>query len=138
MEAPVAAALPRIQTLADQDIGPAALRTFFRIAEAWRLGPDEQKRLLGMTSTSTFYKWKKEPPARLSPDLLERLSYVFGIYKSLQILLPDERLADRWIRQPNLHPLFAGEPPLSRMLSGQVADLYVVRRHLDAERGGWG
>jgi hypothetical protein len=26
---------------------------------------------------------------------------------------------------------------LERMLSGQVADLFVVRQYLDAQRGGW-
>jgi hypothetical protein len=138
MEELVNAAQPRVQSLAERELGPAAFRTFFRIADAWGLGPDEQKTILGITSSSTYYKWRKDPPARLSPDLLERLSYVFGIYKSLQILLPDPRLADEWMRRPNHHPLFAGEPPLRRILSGQVADLYVVRTHLDAERGGWG
>jgi uncharacterized protein (DUF2384 family) len=127
---------PRSRELAGRELGPAALRTFFRIAEVWGLGVEEQKRLLGVMSSSTYYKWRKTPPPRLSPDLLERISYVLGIYKALQILLPDERLADRWIRQPNTHPLFGGEPPLTRLLSGQVADLYVVRAHLDAERGG--
>lgn len=35
---------------------------------------------------STYFKWKKNPDsARLSRDKLERLSYVFGIYKALQL-----------------------------------------------------
>jgi len=127
---------PRGRELAGRDLGPAALRTFFRIAGIWGLGVEDQKTLLGVTSSSTYYKWRKTPPSRLSPDMLERISYVLGIYKALQILLPDERLADRWIRQPNTHPLFGGEPPLTRLLLGQVADLYVVRTYLDGERGG--
>jgi hypothetical protein len=118
-------------------VGPAALRTFFRIAEAWSLSPDEQKTLLGIPSSSTYYKWKKTPPERLSPDLLERLSYLFGIYKALEILLPRDTPKHGWLRRPNDHPLFGGRPPLQRMLSGLVSDLYVVRRYLDAERGGW-
>jgi len=32
---------------------------------------------------------------------------------------------------------FGGRCALARMLSGQVADLYVVRQYLDAQRGGW-
>jgi hypothetical protein len=128
---------PRVRELADRNLGPAAFRTFFRIAGAWGLDVEEQKTLLGITSSSTFYKWKKSPPPRLGPDLMERISYVLGIYKALQILLPDPHLADGWVRRPNAHPLFGGQPPLERMLSGQVADLYVVRAHLDGERGGW-
>ena len=117
--------------------GGAAFRTFFRIAELWALSVDEQMRLLGLTSRSTYYKWKADPPRRLTPDLLERLSYLFGIYKDLQVLLPDPRAADTWIRKPNAAPLFNGRSALDRLLSGHVADLYLVRQYLDAERGGW-
>ena len=84
--------------------------------------------LLGLTSRSTYYKWRHEPPRKLAPDLLERLSYLFGIYKSLQVLLPDPAAADAWIRKPNRAAPFGGRSALDRMLSGQVADLYEVRR----------
>jgi hypothetical protein len=116
--------------------GPA-LRTFFRIAELWGLSADEQMILLGVTSRSTFFKWKRIQDVILPKDTLERISYVLGIYKALQILLPDERAADTWIRKPNAAPLFGGQSALSRMLSGHVSDLYVVRQYLDAQRGGW-
>jgi hypothetical protein len=117
--------------------GGPAFRTFFRIAERWGLSPEEQMTLLGLTSRSTYYKWRNDPPKRLTPDLLERLSYIFGIYKDLQVLLPDPAAADGWIRRPNSAPLFNGRSALDRLLSGHVADLYVVRQYLDAERGGW-
>ena len=116
--------------------GPA-LRTFFRIAELWGLSVSEQMTLLGVTARSTFFKWKKDADAVLPKDTLERISYVLGIYKALQILLPDEKAADAWIKRPNTAPLFGGRSALDRMLSGQVADLFVVRQYLDAQRGGW-
>jgi hypothetical protein len=68
-------------------------------------------------------------------DTLERLSYLLGIYKALQILLPDPQAADEWVRKSNSAPPFGGDSALERMLSGQVADLYVVRQYLDAQRG---
>jgi len=114
-----------------------ALRTVFRIAELWKLSVDEQITLLGMTSHSTFFKWKRAPDVTLPKDALERISYILGIYKALQILLPDEQAADAWIRKPNAAPLFGGQSALHRMLSGHVSDLYVVRQYLDAQRGGW-
>ena len=114
-----------------------ALRTFFRIAEAWDLSIDEQMTLLGLPSRSTYFVWKKKGVERLPRDVLERLSYVFGIWKALQILLPDGAAADAWIRKPNAAAPFGGRSALDRMLSGNVADLYVVRQYLDAERGGW-
>lgn len=116
--------------------GPA-LRTFFRIADLWSLPVDGQMRLLGVTARSTFFKWKKNPNTALPKDTLERISYIVGIYKALQILLPDEKAADEWVKRPNSAPLFGGRSALDRMLSGQVADLFLVRQYLDAQRGGW-
>jgi len=114
-----------------------ALKAFFRIAQLWELSVREQMTLLGLSARSTFYKWQKNPQVELPRDTLERLSYILGIYKALQILLPEEQAADRWIRKPNAAPVFAGRSALDQMLSGQVVDLYRVRQYLDAERGGW-
>jgi len=125
----------RPQTSDFSSAGGAGLRAFVKIAEAWRLTVAEQLRLLGIASRSTFFKWRREPDPRLPQDTLERLSYLLGIYKSLQILLPDPKAADDWVRRPNTAPPFGGGSALERMLSGQVADLYVVRQYLDAERG---
>ena len=115
--------------------GGAGLRAFTRIAELWHLSITEQLALLGITSRSTYFKWRKEPQPRLPRDTLERLSYLLGIYKALQLLLPDTHAADEWIRRPNEAPLFGGRSALDRMLSGNVADLYTVRQYLDAQRG---
>ena len=116
--------------------GPA-LRTFFRIADLWSLSVEEQMTLLGLTARSTFFKWKKDPNPVLPKDTLERISYILGVYQALQILLPDEQAADEWVRRPNAALPFGGRSALDRMLSGQVADLFVVRQYLDAQRGGW-
>ena len=116
-------------------LGGAGLRAFVNIAEAWGLSIAEQLTLLSIGSRSTFFKWRREREPRLPADTLERLSYLLGIYKSLQILLPDPKAADAWIRQPNSAAPFGGRSALERMLSGRVADLYVVREYLDAERG---
>ena len=118
-------------------VSPPALRTLFRILAAWGLSNKEQIELLGNPPKSTFYRWKQGEGAALSQDTLERLSYIFGIYAALQLLLPRADAADAWIKKPNTAPLFGGRSALERMLSGQVADLYIVRQYLDAQRGGW-
>jgi hypothetical protein len=128
------------QTLAQDPAktAAAALRTFFNIAAAWSLDTEQAMTLLGFDerTRSTFFKWKRAPEsARLSREKLERLSYIFGIYKDLQILLPKPESADTWVHRPNDAPPFGGRPALDRMLSGNVADLYVVRQYLDAQRG---
>jgi hypothetical protein len=114
--------------------GPA-LRAFFRIAEAWDLSTAQQRTLLGNPPPSTFFKWKKQGDGALPRDVLERISYILGIYKALQILLPDPVRADGWISQPNDALLFGGRSALERMLGGNVGDLYAVRQYLDAQRG---
>lgn len=115
----------------------AGLRAFGRMAEAWGLSVDEQLTLLGKPPRSTFFAWRKAPDKAVLPrDTLERLSNLLGIYKALQILLPDAAAADAWVRKPNAAPHFGGRSALDRMLAGNVADLNFVRRYLDGVRGG--
>jgi antitoxin Xre/MbcA/ParS-like protein len=115
--------------------GAAGLRAFARVADLWHLSIAERMTLLGLSSRSTYFKWRKEPQVRLPRDTLERISYILGIYKALQLLLPDTRAADEWVRRPNEAAVFGGRSALDRMLSGNVADLYIVRQYLDAQRG---
>ncbi len=129
---------PALSTKTDRKgLSGPALRAFFRIAELWALTNDEQMTLLGVNSRSTFFGWKKGAGVTLPKDTLERISYILGIYRALQILLPKQEAADAWIKQPNSAQPFGGNSALHRMLSGQVADLFVVRQYLDAQRGGW-
>jgi hypothetical protein len=114
--------------------GPA-LRAFFNIASAWNLSAVQQRKLLGNPPSSTFFKWKRDLAGSLPRDVIERISYVLGIYKALQILIPDEGRADAWISTPNTAPMFGGHSALDRMLGGNVGDLYAVRQYLDAQRG---
>lgn len=130
------ATLPDLPRERRRSLSAAALRTFFNIARDWGLSTSEQMQLLGLNASSTYFKWKKDPDVALPRDTLERISYILGIYKALQILLPDPAAADAWVRKPNSAPLFGGRSALARMLSGNVADLYVVRQYLDAQRGG--
>lgn len=117
-------------------VSSPALRTFFRIAEAWKLSNKEQMALLGNPPRSTFFRWKQAEDVVLPADTLERISYVFGIYSALQVLLPKAEAADAWVRRSNTAPIFGGGSALERMLSGQVGDLFLVRQYLDAQRGG--
>ncbi len=119
----------------ETELAGPALRAFFKLAERWDLRVAEQRKLLGDPPESTFYKWKREQDGALSRDTLERISYLLGIFKALAILFPDPARADAWLRKPNSAPTFGGKSALERMLSGNVADLFVVRQYLDAQRG---
>ena len=121
-----------------KSVAIALLPTLFSIFEKWGLSGKQQMVLLGQTNEKTIYNWKNNPEkAKLSKDLLERASYILSIYKSLQILLPDESQADAWLSNPNDNSNFNSATPLERMLAGHVVDLAEVRNFLDAERGGW-
>jgi hypothetical protein len=112
----------------------AAKRAFFRIMDAWGLSDAEAQVILGKPSRSAFYTYKKGEGGRLSADTLERISYVLGVYKALQLLFVQKEQADAWVKKPN--EAFGGSSALQRMLGGLVADLAAVRTYLDNVRGG--
>jgi hypothetical protein len=114
--------------------GPA-LRTFFKVADDWQLSVNEQRALLGWPAASTYHKYKAREYGTLSYDTLTRLSLILGIYKSLQVLYPEQPFADAWVKLPNSNPVFAGATPLSLMIDGGIDALFRVRRLLDGRRG---
>lgn len=131
-----ASAKPSPVDVRSSDTAAKVLPVFFRIADAWGLSAGEQQTLLGV-GKSTLAVWRSgKAKAGLDATVLERLSYLFGIYGALQILLPIPERADAWIRRPNSAPLFGGASALKRMLGGHVADLFAVHAYLNAQRGG--
>lgn len=123
----------------DEKVGRAALMAFFAISEKWHMTPEQQLKILGDIPRSTYYNWRgkveKKNNVVLSKDTLERISYIMGIYKALNILLPSEDSANKWIHRKNSAPLFNNQTALDKMLAGNVVDLADVRRFLDAYRG---
>ncbi|ART83604.1 DUF2384 domain-containing protein [Oceanisphaera profunda] len=114
-----------------------ALPVVFKILEQWQCSTAEQLALLGIHSRSTLNKYKSmHGGIRLSPDTLERMSYILNIHKSLRILFTAEDSVYGWVRQPNTHPFFAGRSAMEVMNAGRVADLYEVSKRLSAWRGG--
>lgn len=117
-------------------VSSAALQGFFNLSKHWGLTASQERTLLGSPAESTFFKWKaKKTARRLDRDALDRISYLLGIFKALNILLPSARAADEWVKKPNAAPLFQGQSALDRMLGGSLVDLADVRRYLDTQRG---
>jgi uncharacterized protein (DUF2384 family) len=111
----------------------AAKRAFFRIMEAWGVTDHDARSLLGSPSRTTFYNYKRGEGGVLSGDTLERISYVLGIYKGLQLLFPNTEQADAWMRKPNR--AFGDRSALEHALGGRVVDLARVREYVDSVRG---
>ena len=129
------APLADLSSQADRErLSCSALRAFFNIMARWQVRDEDARRLLGVAA-STLYEYKRNPDRVLDQDKLMRISYLIGIYKSLQIL-HEEGLADRWARMPNQNRIFAGRAPLDYMIRGGLLAMQMVRRLLDARRGG--
>ena len=116
-------------------LSPPAIKAFFNIMDRWRIKDAEARELLGGISNGVFYEMKKNPERVLDTDRLTRISLLIGIFKSLNILYPDD-LADSWVNLPNKNRLFKGATPLRYMLQGGQAAMAIVRRLVDARRGG--
>ncbi len=112
----------------------AAKRAFFRIMGAWSASDAEAMVLLGSPSRGSFYTYKRAEGGKLGRDALERISYVLGIYKALELLFSNPAQADAWMKKPNA--AFGGKSALEHALGGSIVDLADVRRYLDSVRGG--
>jgi len=116
-------------------LSPSALRGFFNIMDRWGIRDEDARSLLGGISNGPYYVWKKQSVRLLSTDVLTRISYLVGIFKALQILY-GEKLANDWVQLPNTNRIFGGQTPLAYMKQGGIPAMQVVRRLLDARRGG--
>lgn len=116
-------------------LSPAAIRTFFNIAERCGIRDQDARLLLGGVSNGPYYEMKKNPERVLETDRLLRISYLIGIFKALNILY-SEKLADSWLQLPNSNRIFGGQTPLAYMIKGGLPAMQTVRRLLDARRGG--
>lgn len=124
--------------VSEQEMSRVAVKLFFGITEEWKLTDEQRCTLAGLGTRTTLHNWRQKleanEPIKLSKDTLERLSYLSGIYKGIQLLFADSEQWKLWVRKPNSD--FGGMSALDRMLAGRVVDLSDVRRYLDSWRGG--
>lgn len=113
----------------------AAMVGVFRVFELWGVSSKEAQAILGFPAERTFYAWKTGQVGSVPHDTIRRMSYMLGIYKSLQMVYNEAALADSWPKRAN--KAFAGQTPLERMCAGDVTDLAAVHAYLDAARGAW-
>ena len=113
--------------------GRVAVKLFLGVVEDWGLSEEQSLVLAGLNSRAVLHNWRKGVASKegitVSKDTLERLSYVAGIYKGVQLLFNDPYQWKNWITKPNKH--LGGQSALDRMLAGKVADLADVRRYVD-------
>src|SRR5450755_3213290 len=67
-------------------LSPAALRAFFNIMDRWQVRDEDARQLMGGISNGAYYQLKQSPSRTLEQDRLLRVSYLIGVFKSLNIL----------------------------------------------------
>jgi hypothetical protein len=130
----------RFEPASRRRLSAPALRTFAAIADAWGLNEDQRRLVIGYPSRSTYHNWmriaRQEGEVTLDVDALMRLSALFGIHQALGILFADAGEALAWLKGPHQAPVFGGQAPLALVTNGSLDGLMLVRRFLDAARGG--
>jgi len=102
----------------------ARVRVFGRLADAWRLSVAQRAALLD-SNHRTYHRWKRDPQvARLSADQRTRIAYLVRIYVDLHAIFGDGGDANAWVHRPNA--AYGGEPPLSELVDGGMAELLRV------------
>ncbi|HWU18405.1 MAG TPA: MbcA/ParS/Xre antitoxin family protein [Devosia sp.] len=119
--------------------GPG-LRSFLAIADLWGLNEEQRRLVLGYPARSTYHHWMRQARAQeslmLDADVLMRISAMLGIHQALSVLFASQADALAWLRGPHDAPVFGGQPPLALVTNGSQDGLLLVRRFLDAARGG--
>lgn len=119
--------------------GPG-LRAFLAIADHWHWTEAERLLVLGTPGRSTYFGWvakaRSGQELTLPVDVLSRISAVLGIHKALMILFGSEQAALGWLTGPHDGPSFGGQPPMALVTNGTMDGPMLVRRYLDAARGG--
>lgn len=104
--------------------------------EHWQLNSADALMLLGLNETSraTLRRYRQGEPLSRNRDLLERVSHLMGIHKSLRLLYPENpEMRAHWIDMRN--DAFGGNRPLDIARAYGLPGLLMIRAHLDKRRG---
>jgi hypothetical protein len=119
-----------------ESIAAPIFQVFVNICDEWEFSVPQRLRLLGgIIGESTYHNWKTGKAIKLNLALLERISFVLGIYKALNLIFVNEIKSHEWLNAVNDDAVFAGLAPMQFMLQGPVENLNRTRKYLDAWRG---
>ncbi|MFI4885869.1 MAG: antitoxin Xre/MbcA/ParS toxin-binding domain-containing protein [Steroidobacterales bacterium] len=110
-------------------------RMVIRLFEHWGLSTPEQSGLLGLSTSNraSIARYRAGEPLADNRDLLDRVSCLLGIHKTLRIIFPQNRdLVYRWMSTFNRR---LGQRPVDLVLERGFEGLIALRRYLEVERG---
>ncbi len=111
----------------------SGMQAFVAIAKLWKLDVPTRCRVLGGISESAYFLLLKGS-SKPNPNVLELLSLILGIWRDLEILIPDTEASAQWLLRPHSGPWFHNRSSFERILSGDLKGLVDVRRHLEEWR----
>ncbi len=103
-----------------------------KLFENWQLKTEDQLSLLGLPASNkaTLAHYRKGKPLAPNRDLLERVSILLGIHKSLRLLFPHNReLAYAWMSTHNR--AFEGLTPIETIGQRGFYGLLMIRTYLN-------
>lgn len=121
--------------LHDGKVRAQLARMVTRLFDHWQLPLTEQAGLLGLSTSNraSISRYRAGEPLADNRDLLDRVSCLLGIHKTLRIMFPENReLAYRWMSTANRR---LGKRPVQVILDHGFEGLLAVRRYLEIERG---
>ena len=111
-------------------------RMVTRLFELWHLPAADQLELLGLSRTSRaqIAKYRKGGALPSSRDMLDRISWLLSIHKSLRLLYPrNENIRYTWVKRRN--QILDDQRPLDIMKHQGLIGIARVARYLDFTRG---
>ena len=111
----------------------SALRVFDKAAAGLGLDIEARLKLLNMGRSKYFELRSADDPV-LDVDRRDRIGYFLAIYELSGRLVGSP---GAWLEAVNQAPLFAGRPPLERILGGRMEDLIATLAYLKGAYGGW-
>ncbi|MCL1068000.1 hypothetical protein L2735_14490 [Shewanella olleyana] len=111
-----------------EDISKVAISTYVGIMQQWNISGEDQLLLLGFNGDVSTEKLMEPPFSLITPEVLERISFVLKIYKCLQILFPECEQSNTWIKKAN--DAFGGDSALAVILGDRNNGLLKVAEHL--------
>ncbi|ODS22406.1 hypothetical protein AB835_14325 [Candidatus Endobugula sertula] len=107
-------------------------KMIMKLFENWQLKTEDQLSLLGLfnNSKATLTRYRNGQPLATNRDMLERVSILLAIHKSLRLIFPkNHELAYYWITTKN--NAFAGMTPIEVITKRGFTGLFMVRAYLD-------
>jgi hypothetical protein len=118
-----------------QDRGALA-KMVMTLLDHWTLSTEDQAALLGIAASNraALSNYRSGKPIGTSRDQYERVGHLWGIYKNLRLLFPQNRdLAYRWMTTRN--KAFDNLTPVEVIKEWGFAGLLMVRGYLDRAQG---